>query len=148
MDALSMTIGVLLVLPVCIGLFYLVAYLKNRDRYAIPKYLPRIDQLLWAQVLANPDRIWLLTKTTGLKCVSWDFGIFKYTPEVDRRYRTTPTLGDVIIAPKKWGGSHALVVTENLSPVGSEKRFSTTYLGEFVNEFTKSRSTIANNATV
>lgn len=143
-----MTVGVLIVLPVVIAVFYLIAYLKNRYRYAIPKYLPRTDELIWAQILANPNRIWLLSKTTGLKCQNWDFGIFTFTSEIPRKYNTTPMLGDVIIAPKKWGGSHALVITEHLSPIGEERRVLVTYLGEFINEFKRSQYTAPNSGIV
>lgn len=130
MDTLSMSIGVLLVIPLAIVGFYIIAYLKNKNRYAIPRFLPRGDEVLWAQVVANQDRIWCLPKTAGLKCISWDFGIFSfYNP----KYNTTLTIGDVIIAPKKWGGWHALVVIENISP----EKVKAIYVGEFIYESRK-----------
>ena len=147
LDVLSISLGILLVVPALIGLFYFIAFLKNLDRYPIPKYLPREDEVLWAMVMSNPRRIWSLKNTIGLRCISWNLGLFTF--DLDRaepRYHTTPVLSDVIVAPKKWGGYHALTITQVLSPEKGKCRLVATYLGAMHNETIKSTRTRVGDA--
>lgn len=148
LDALSISLGILLVPIASIGLFYLIAYLKNRDRYAIPRYLPRDDEVIWAMVMSNCGRIWPLRSTAGLRCKNWNLGLFEFDMTYDVRYNTSPVITDVIIAPKKWGGYHALIVTQVFPPEGNRYRMVATYIGEYVNEKIKSGRTDVSRKTV
>ena len=141
LDALSISLGILLVPIAMVGLFYLTAYLKNRDRYAIPRYLPRDDEVIWAMVMSNPGRIWSLSKTAGLRCIDWNIGVFSFDKNYETKYQTSPVISDVIIAPKRWGGNHALIVTQILPPEGNRYRLVATYIGEYINERIKSGRT-------
>lgn len=141
LDALSISLGILLVPAMLVVLFYLGTYLKNRDRYDIPRFLPRDDEVIWAMVMSNPGRIWQLSTTIGLRCIKWDLGIFEFDKTYDVRYNTSPMITDVIIAPRKWGGDHALVVTHILPPEGNRYRLVATYIGEYKNEKIKSGRT-------
>jgi hypothetical protein len=148
LDALSISLGILLFPIAMVGLFYFVAYLKNRDRYDIPRFLPRDDEVIWAMVMTNPGRIWSLPKTAGLRCVDWNIGVFSFESAYESRYKTSPTISDVIIAPKKWGGNHALVVTQILPPEGNRYRLVATYIGEYTNERIKSGRTDVSRQSV
>jgi hypothetical protein len=116
-------IGVIVV----IALIALATYLRNKNRYDIPKYLPRDDEKAWALVSACSKRIWSLNKCKHLSYDNWDLGILKVNVEVINEYGTIPTFGDVILVPMKWGGTHALVITRELG----NSQLITTYLGEF-----------------
>lgn len=148
LDALSISLGILLVPAMLVVLFYVTAYLKNRDRYDIPRYLPRDDEVIWAMLMSNPGRVWSLSNTIGLKCYKWDLGIFEFDKTYDVRYNTSPMVTDVIIAPKKWGGAHALVITQILPPEGNRYRMVATYVGEYKNEKIKSGRTDVNRQSI
>jgi len=110
-----------------IAFISLVIYLRNKNRYDIPKYLPRDDERAWAIVSACSRRIWSLSRCKYIHYDNWDLSILKVDVSIVDDYDTSPTFGDVILVPKKWGGLHACVITREL---GNDK-FVTTYLGEF-----------------
>ena len=105
-----------------------MGFFRNKDRYNIPKYLPRDDERAWAIVSACSRRIWSLRKCKYIKYDNWDLGLLFVDDSIVKEYDTSPTFGDVILVPKKWGGLHAFVITQELS---NRFQFVTTYLGEF-----------------
>jgi hypothetical protein len=119
--------GILIGATFVIALIALATNLRNRNRYDIPKYLPRDDEKAWALVSACSKRIWSLNKCKYLSYDNWDLGILNVNVEVVNEYGTIPTFGDVILVPMKWGGTHALVITRELG----NNQLITTYLGEF-----------------
>lgn len=132
LDGLSLSLGMLLIPAILVLLFYFIAYLKNVGRYALPKYLPREDEIYWARLNANSTRIWALNSLSGMKCIDWDFGLFAIKVADTAKYQTFPMLDDVIVVPKKWGGNHALVIA---SVYLTDARYEVTavYLGEYIN---------------
>lgn len=148
LDALSISVGILAVPLGLIALFYLIAYIKNYDRYPIPKYLPREDEVIWAMAMSNPGRIWLLPKVKSMRCISWDLGMFTFDLSKEHIYEAPPMVSDIIVTPKKWGGYHALAVTQILSPDGNKQRFVATYIGEYKNETIKSTRTGSGNKII
>jgi hypothetical protein len=132
LDGLSLSLGMLLIPLLLVALFYFIAYLKNLGRYHMPRFLPREDEILWARLNANSTRIWALSQITGFKCVNWDLGQFEIHSDVNKRYDTNPMINDVIVAPKKWGGYHALVIT-SVSLVDNRYQIYAVYLGEYIN---------------
>lgn len=140
LDGLSLSLGMLLIPGLLIALFYLAAYFKNLNRYPMPRFLPREDEILWARLNANCVRIWALSDITGFKCVDWDLGQFEIGTDVDKRFDTGPIVNDVILFPKKWGGNHALVIT-SANLVGNRYQVYAVYLGEYKNGQIKSGRT-------
>jgi hypothetical protein len=75
-----------------------------------------------------------------MKCVNWDLGQFEIRAASESRYGTLPMVNDIIAAPKRWGGNHALVVlSTNL--VGERYQIYTIYLGEYINGKVQPRRT-------
>lgn len=111
---------------IAIGI-WLAIRLRNANRYDIPKYLPRDDERAWAIVTAGPKRIWSLKKCKYITYANWDLGILAIDMSIHKDYDTYPKFGDVILAPMKWGGFHACVITKELT----NHQVVTTYLGEF-----------------
>lgn len=121
--AIGTVIGVIAV----IAIIALVAKSRNKNRYDIPKYLPRDDERAWAIVSACSRRLWSLRRCKFIHYTDWDLSILKVDVSIASEYDTSPTFGDVILVPKKWGGLHACVITRELG----NDQFITTYLGEF-----------------
>jgi len=126
-NSISVGIGLLIGLTmVFVGLVCLAVF-RNRNRYDIPKYLPRDDEFAWAIVMAYPKRLWSLAECDYLVYDNWDLGILRLYPDIEEEYGTKPIFGDVILVPKKWGGTHACVLMKELD----NNRFVTIYLGVF-----------------
>lgn len=148
LDGLSLSLGILLIGPALVGLFYIVAYLKNLNRYPIPKYLPREDEVYWVRLMGNPLRLWMLKKSgPGIVCLNWDMGEFIISPESISIYNTKPMMSDVLLAPKKWGGYHALIIT-GINFVGGRYQVTAVYLGEYRNGKIHSRRVNSSNISV
>ncbi len=131
---LGITLGVIITIVILYGLMWFLVWLRNKNRYDIPKYLPRDDERAWAIAMVSAKRIWHKCKYVSYD--DWDLGILSVNERIMEDYDTKPRLGDVIIAPKKWGGYHACVITRELNPmehfaIGKYRKFITVYLGEF-----------------
>lgn len=131
---LGIILGIVIAVIVVYGLLHLLIWLRNKNRYDIPKYLPRDDERAWAIAMVSAKRVW--HKCRYVSYDDWDLGILSVDGNIYNDYNTKPRLGDVIITPKKWGGYHACVVTRELNPVehfaiGKYHKFITVYLGEF-----------------
>lgn len=129
LNALSIMIGIVGLSSLTIILWHLLLWSRNLNRYDIPKYLPRDDEVAWALVMASPIRIWRLRDNKYLTYDNWDLGVLRFYDGIQNRYLTQPQITDVILVPRKWGGNWAVVITRELQ----NNRFVTTFLGEWKN---------------
>ncbi len=136
LNALSVVVGVLASLSVIVALYYILGYVMNLNRYGMPKFLPRDDEVAWSMAMSCPHRIWSYQKTSQISYDNWDLGILKVMEgNCAEEYDIVPRVTDMILVPQKWGGYWAVMVFRKLQ----SNRFATVFLGEFANGKVHSR---------
>lgn len=128
---LGVSLGFVIGAAIVVALVAYAAWSRNKNRFDIPKYLPRDDERIWAQAMVSPKRIWALNRCKYLEYDNWDLGILRVKFGILKAYDFRPKFGNLVIVPKKWGGYHACVITRELECSEGDQRFITVYLGEF-----------------
>jgi len=130
LNALSVIIGVLGTSSMFIAFYYVLGYIMNLNRYGMPKFLPRDDEVAWSMAMSCPHRVWSYQKTSELSYINWDLGVLSVNEEAcGKIYGMTPRVIDIVLVPQKWGGYWAVMIYKKLQA----NRFATVFLGEYSN---------------